>query len=401
MRPLTGSASRAAAPEILGSGRKHPRYMRVVQASGRAAAPFGAGGNRRRRCARLRRKRPAPRDRRRRACRRHRGDARRRDRSGARRRATRGAAPGHARTRRTRCQRAFASVRRAIEPGASGAGASRPLPARRAGRLDAAAPRADRPRVLFASIVPPVPMDQGNRVVTRKFIAHLVGRRLRRRPSADRHGRMRRDGRANSATACARSPGRSPTGRQSPAPHCAAACSTELAAAPFSPAEQRTRQAMRASAVPYHPFFIVPDALVRSCARALCDAMPTIRSSAITRTWCASPRSSRPSARCRRWRSSPTMRCRGWRPNTKAGHWTPCIAIAPPETERDVLERASPGATVLAISKSEQRLFSRHRREEPRSAVRIRRARPNAAATRRRRRISTPGRWCFTPAATR
>lgn len=33
---------------------------------------------------------------------------------------------------------------------------------------------ADRPRVLFCTLVPPLPADQGNRVVTKNFIAHLV-----------------------------------------------------------------------------------------------------------------------------------------------------------------------------------------------------------------------------------
>jgi glycosyltransferase involved in cell wall biosynthesis len=37
-----------------------------------------------------------------------------------------------------------------------------------------AARDATRPRVLFASLVPPIPADQGNRIVTRNFIRHLV-----------------------------------------------------------------------------------------------------------------------------------------------------------------------------------------------------------------------------------
>ena len=35
-------------------------------------------------------------------------------------------------------------------------------------------PEGDRPRVMFISIVPPFPADQGNRIVTRNFIEHLI-----------------------------------------------------------------------------------------------------------------------------------------------------------------------------------------------------------------------------------
>ncbi|MGQ9369007.1 glycosyltransferase [Azospirillum sp. ST 5-10] len=48
-------------------------------------------------------------------------------------------------------------------------GAARALPAA------PPAPRGDRPRVLFLTLVPPFPATQGNRVVTRNLIAHLVG----------------------------------------------------------------------------------------------------------------------------------------------------------------------------------------------------------------------------------
>ncbi len=49
--------------------------------------------------------------------------------------------------------------------------------ARRTGRVVLAPsdkPRTDRPRILFLTLVPPAPANQGNRVVTRNFIQHLV-----------------------------------------------------------------------------------------------------------------------------------------------------------------------------------------------------------------------------------
>lgn len=45
---------------------------------------------------------------------------------------------------------------------------------RRSQHVAAVAPIDDRPRVLFASVVPPDPADQGNRIVTRNFLRHLV-----------------------------------------------------------------------------------------------------------------------------------------------------------------------------------------------------------------------------------
>lgn len=215
-------------------------------------------------------------------------------------------------------------------------------------------PVSGRPRVLFASIVPPDPADQGNRIVTRNFISHLVAQgfdvdllligRVAPESIAQQYGdRVRVFS------------WMFPDWASEPSAAMRQRVIDEIRALNPAPMEQGTFDAMLREAATYHPFFIVPDPIVR-IARALyrthdyhsivcnythmikvaCELAPirplppvaVVTHDALSRL---------------------PLEFDGKPVNTM-------YRLCDPQTERDVLD-AVPGAVVLAISSSEQAYF--------------------------------------------
>ena len=211
-----------------------------------------------------------------------------------------------------------------------------------------------RPRLLFASLVPPLPADQGNRIVTRNFIDHLLGRGF----DVDLLlvGDIGHD-------ALTRSFGDRVRAFCWPFPDWAAEPSaalrrsvlTEARSDLFSPVEREAAEALAAAANSYHPFFIVPDAAVRM-ARAL--HLANDYHSIV----CNYTHMARVAAELAAVRPLPpvaivTHDALSRLPAEHDGEPLDLMyRFCPAETERAALDSVE-GATVLAISESERRHF--------------------------------------------
>lgn len=215
-------------------------------------------------------------------------------------------------------------------------------------------PSNDRPRVLFTSIVPPDPADQGNRIVTRNFITHLLSQGfdvdllLIGDVQPDRIAKQYGD-RVRVFTW--------PFPDWSSEPSAALRQRTLEALRSLDPApmEKETFDALLREAATYHPFFIVPDAFVR-IARAL------YRTHEYHSIVCNYTHLVKVACELRAIRPLPpvtvvTHDALSRLPLEFAGQpLNTMYRMCSPETERDVLN-AIPGAVILAISTSEQKYF--------------------------------------------
>ncbi|KRS16559.1 glycosyltransferase family 4 protein [Roseovarius indicus] len=215
-------------------------------------------------------------------------------------------------------------------------------------------PAKDRPRVLFASIVPPDPANQGNRIVTRNFITHLisqgfdvdlllVGHVLPERMFHQFGDRVRVF------------PLPFPNWTAEPSTRLRRHVTEELRQMNRSPAESEIFDRLLEDASHYHPFYIVPDSVVRT-ARAL------YRSNEYHSIVCNYTHMIRIACELAPIRPLP--------PVTIVTHdalsrlplkfdgkpFDTMYRRCTPDMERDVLN-AVPGATILAISTSEQAYF--------------------------------------------
>jgi glycosyltransferase involved in cell wall biosynthesis len=217
-----------------------------------------------------------------------------------------------------------------------------------------AEPATDRPRVLFASIVPPDPADQGNRIVTRNFIAHLLARGfdvdllLIGRVSPERMVLEFGDRVRVFSWAF-------PKWETEPSAALRQHIVKTIRDVNPAPAEAATFQDLLREASTYHPFYIVPDPLIRM-AQALyhtheyhsivCNYTHLIRVACEL----APIRPLPPVTVVTHDALSRLPLEYGGQPlNTM-------YRMCAPETERAVLD-AVPGAVILAISTSEQRYF--------------------------------------------
>jgi glycosyltransferase involved in cell wall biosynthesis len=218
----------------------------------------------------------------------------------------------------------------------------------------AAAPVDDRPRVLFASIVPPDPADQGNRIVTRNLIRHLVslgfdvdllllGQVAPERIYQEFGDRVRVFLWSF------------PQWTAEPSVPVRRKIVEELRAAPPEVASSPQFRKLLRDAMTYHPFFIVPDALIR-VARALyrrhyyhsivCNYTHMVR----VAYELAAIRSLPPVAIVTHDALSRLPL------ETDGKPLDTTYRLCSPEMERDVLD-VVPGAVVLAISESECAYF--------------------------------------------
>lgn len=225
---------------------------------------------------------------------------------------------------------------------------------RRTQHVGAIAPIEDRPRVLFASVVPPDPADQGNRIVTRNFIRHilslgfdvdllLLGRVMPERLYKEFGDRVR----------VFSWPFPDWTGE--PTVPVRQKIAKELREASPEVAAMPAFQKMLRDVMTFHPFFIVPDALVR-VARALyrkhhyhsivCNYTHMVRVACEL----APIRPLPPVAIVTHDALSRLPLESGGKPMDTM------YRLCDPEVERDVLD-AVPGAAVLAISESERDYF--------------------------------------------
>ncbi|SEA65016.1 glycosyltransferase family 4 protein [Rubrimonas cliftonensis] len=225
----------------------------------------------------------------------------------------------------------------------------------RAAAATATAARAeDRPRVLFASLASPTPADQGNRVVTRNLIAHLVG-----------HGfdvDLALVGDADPAAIRSAFGDRVrvfawpfPEWASTPGAALRRRILRELRDTPFGSMEKELRDALIEHCARHHPYFIVPDAAARM-ARAL------FRANAYHSIVCNHTHMAR---------IAEELAACGPLPPTaivthdalsrlpiehEGGPLDTMYRLCAPETERAVLDGA-PGAVVVAISRSEADYF--------------------------------------------
>lgn len=212
----------------------------------------------------------------------------------------------------------------------------------------------DRPRVLFLTVVPPLPADQGNRVVTKNFVEHLIAQGF----DVD----IVLVGDIDPAISVAAFgdrvrifPWPFPNWK---APHSAEIRLKLLAALqnePFTASEHFVRDALRTGANWYHPFYIVPDQSVAVARRLY--ARHSYHSIV-----CNYAHSIRIAKELEDIRPLPpvaivTHDALSRLPLEKDGVvFDTSYRNCPPEIERAVLD-AIPGATVLAISQSEVQYF--------------------------------------------
>uniref|UniRef100_UPI003B522B62 glycosyltransferase n=1 Tax=Roseovarius indicus TaxID=540747 RepID=UPI003B522B62 len=215
-------------------------------------------------------------------------------------------------------------------------------------------PSSDRPRVLFASIVPPDPANQGNRIVTRNFISHLISQGfdvdllLIGHVSPERMFHQFGD-------RVRVFPLPFPNWTADPSTKLRRHVSEQLRHLESSPAEREIFKNLLEGASYYHPFYIVPDSVVRT-ARAL------YRANSYHSIVCNYTHMIRIACELAPIRPLP--------PVTVVTHdalsrlplefdgkpFDTMYRRCTPEMERDVLN-AVPGATILAISASERDYF--------------------------------------------
>jgi glycosyltransferase involved in cell wall biosynthesis len=215
-------------------------------------------------------------------------------------------------------------------------------------------PLDDRPRVLFTSIVPPDPADQGNRIVTRNFIKHiltlgfdvdllLIGAVASERIFREFGDRVRVFSWPF------------PDWASEPSVAARLRIAKELREAPHASSGADYFRALLREASTYHPFFIVPDPLIRTARALYCkhDYQAIV---------CNYTHMIRVACELEPIRPLPpvaivTHDALSRLPLDFEG--TPIdtgYRLCSAEIERDVLN-AVPGALVLAISKSEQHYF--------------------------------------------